>query len=400
MMWIAKGMMMNIDKYIECFKQQYWTYSDDGFASILKEQSLFGLNTKIIASTSVFPEIIKLQNEYYLIWDIKYWDFYDNYIRYVAFFLRDKASADAIKLCQTNIYKIIFEFLVCKTSKYPSISYCIARDILHGAPFYNRIEDGAICGKFTNRTITGNLMQARLYVLLHENFHYEYKINKALFNEDIQTINQILNHISERKIFLTLSDISDQEQELFYDTVKSLLGYEKPILMEEIVCNYRAFIQLYDIYHNLGYQDDEYVLQDLIETIRVSLQFQSNLVLVNNCWDISINAFEQLFNGKSMKQIITNHADELLQIKKQSVIQNEIIYQILLIHSIVKYKKLSLFEMQSKERINKYLLPVIESTLSWDSVIKVFMNAKNLLFNTTFSPLQMIEARNMLMTWI
>lgn len=391
---------MNIEKYIECFKQSYWTHTDDGFASILKERSSFGINTKIIVSTSVFPEIIKLKNEYYLIWDMKYWDFYDKYIRYVAFFLRDKASEDAIKLCQTNIYKIIFEFLVCKTSKYPLISYCIARDILHGNPFYNRIEDGAICCKFANRSITGNLMQARLYVLLHENYHYEYKTNKALFNEDIQTINQILNHILEKKIFLTLTNVSDQEQKLFYDTVKSLLEHEKPTLMEEIVCNYRAFIQLYDIYRNLGYQDDQYVLQDLIETIRISLQFQSSLVLVNNCWDISINAFEQIFNGKSMEQVGTKHADELLQIKKQSVIQNEIIYQILLFHSIVKYKKLSLFEMESKEKINKYLLPVIESTVSWDSVINIFMSAKNLFSNTTFNPLQIIEARNMLMTWI
>lgn len=415
---------MKIEQYIGAFKKMYWQFTDDGFSDLLRNTNT--LNTKVIASTSIFPELVKLEDDYHLIWDMKYWDLFDNYIRYVAFFLRDKLNDEAVKLCQHNIHKIIFEFLVCKMSKYPLISYCIARDILRGLPTYHRIEDGALCKKFTDKTPSGKLMQARMYVLLHETYHYEYKTYPKMYNEDVSTINQILNHIYDHKIHLSLTTLSGKEKQMYFDTIKSLLHGKNPTLLEEIACNYRAFIQLYDwIKRDFRYAEDKYILQDIIETIRISRQFQSELSQINNSWDVSVSAFDDLFRDlkvekdisqierydeqfgymcslltkKNLKQVSIRHENEILQKKQRSLLQNEIIYQVILVHSIKKYNILSEFEMNSKIKIDKYLLPVVESITDWELVVKTYMTAKILSLHTTFNPLQIIEARNMLMTW-
>ena len=394
--------MMDIKQYINHFKEMYWQFTDDGFSTLLRDNP----QIEIIVSTSVFPELVELnKKDFHLIWDMKYWDFFDKYMRYVAFFLRNDVDSkeDAVKHIQNNISKIIFEFLVCKMTKYPAISFCIARDILRGNPSYIKIEDDAICKRFSDSSKNGKRMQARWYVLLHETYHLEYKTKgKELFAKDIDTINQILNQICNHKIELPrLTPLSKKEKKECFNAMQAVLKGKNPSLIEELVCNYRAFIQLYDMQKEISdIDDDETVLHDLTETIRICLQFHSNLLLINGLWDKSVKALDDYYvNKKDPNQTSVRHRKEVAQTRMNMLIQHEIIYQVIIFHSISKYKKFSYVEMDSKNKIDKYLNPVIYSMTEWDLLLEIWGAATNLSSYTTFNPLQIIEARNMIMTW-
>jgi len=328
---------MDIEQHISQYKEQYWQFTDDGFSSILLESFSPNLDTKVIASTSVFPELVKLSDgSYHLIWDMKYWHFYDIYMRYAAFFLRGDLDEkkDAVSLCQYNIRNMIFEFLVCTMGEYPLVSYCIARDVLCGNPSYNEMHDDAICKRFTSKELTGKPMQSRMFVLTHEVYHHEFKNNQTLFNEDISTIKQILHHVYKDKIEVTFAFFTEEAKAILYDAIQSVLNDTSPVLLEEIVCSYRAFIQLYFMNKKDSDDTDGFILRDLIETIRITLQFHSSLSLVHEIWDSSIRAFESVTNGKNVEEIGDWHNKEKSLAMRKFFVRSEIVYLIIVFHSI------------------------------------------------------------------
>lgn len=401
----------DIDSYIRVNKKSYWTLiCDDNFAQfykLFKDAYSVDMDFKIICSTSVFPQRIQLSNKEFLLWDMKYWDFFDKYITYMAVFEQSKNEKEIIS-CQNSMIEIFLEYLVCKFDTQPSISYCIARDILRGLPRYYSVPSDSICKRFTNNDFSGIRTMARLYIMLHEIMHSRYRNNRTAFDEDITTIKQIVSYLLYDNIRFVKNQLDEQLEVLYSNSLQSILDGKNNILLEELACNYRAFIDLYALYNVYNVKEnkkelggeDEY-LSDVQEVVWLNLKFQSELTFTYNYWNEHFKSLRTMINKESNAEVILdNMYSRLNELRIEFLINNFAIMQIIILHSVKKYNRFSYIDILSSDAMSEKLEHVLGFCRDEQVIGNIFASSYSLLEKTSFNPLQMIEARNMLMTWI
>lgn len=401
-------MLNDIDSYIRINKKSYWTlFGDDNFIQfykLFKGAYSVDMDFKVICSTSVFPQRIQLSNKEFLLWDMKYWDFFDKYITYMAVFEQSK-NEKVISLCQNSMITIFLEYLVCKFDTQPCISYCIARDILRGCPRYYSVSNNSICKRFANNDFGGIRTMARLYIMLHEIMHSRYRNNKIAFDEDISTIKQIVSYLLYDKIRFVNNQLDEQLETLYSNSLQSILDGKNNILLEELACNYRAFIDLYALYNvkdnkkNLGGEDD--YLSDVQEVVWLNLKFQSELTYTYKYWNEHFKSLRTMINNESNAEVILdNMYSKLNELRIEFLVNNFAIMQIIMLHSMKKYNRFSCIDIISSDAMSEKLEHVLNFCRDEQVIGSIFASSYSLLEKTSFNPLQMIEARNMLMTWI
>jgi hypothetical protein len=410
---------MNINEYINFVKNNIvpqnelpevklnWDFQEMG-SMLLKKP----LNIVPIYSSDVFPEIICLNSDYYLLWDYKFWEFYDTYLFGAAYF--NQTNTDLITEVSVVLQNMFVEFLMYKLEKYPGLSFCLANDIIpiDKKEIMNQVKT-ILDKRFVSPVeMTGVLWQSRYYVCMHEIFHMVYRENPKRLREVITTIQFYTKMLLDNKdIKLFVDEFDDDSRTIYTDAFYSIINETDVALLEELACDFQAFINLHEIFKR--FYAPENLLQsisDLQESMRLCLTFQNEVTYLYALYNEAIKHFTQ--NSKRHIPITENssdtekddffnsYQDKIDLHRKRAVARNAIFFQLVMINCYRKYKIYSpLGDILSNIKVRNLLFPISHNLQESDYSGLTISKGYSLMENSKLNPLQFLEARDNLF-WI
>lgn len=161
---------------------------------VFKEICDFTISNKLtivpISSSSVYPEIVKYNSKFYLLWDLCYFKLFDSFI-YILGIWKEKNR----KIMINSIILLLYDYLICKLDSIPELSLVLRKrksdldiNIDSKIPKIDIIRKERYLYK--DEISIGT--QVRFLTFYHELRHILYKLNENELKKDLKKYGEII----------------------------------------------------------------------------------------------------------------------------------------------------------------------------------------------------------------
>lgn len=228
------------------------------FDSLIAQTGLKHINLVVIDSLEAECSTVHIGNEYYIIWDISYWNCVENYLNAAAI-----CSNHNEQLAHTIYNFLLYKLLEDRTRK------PIAKKAL--ANMCDNMFNEILHSNYENLTATYNnslmLELFKYFVFIHELNHIQFKENEALKSTALKEMEKYISILTDKQTNFFDNDLlfvnsEDKENINSKKAIKQYLDDDKIKL--EIICDFYALKSLITSYKLNGLGLDDEVIIDFL----------------------------------------------------------------------------------------------------------------------------------------
>lgn len=308
-----EGNAVNIDDYLRATKRNIYTlnpnYKEDDIILKLLSQVASNINPAIkikpIFSTTIFPEIVHINESIYLLWDMHFWDIFrtillTNFLLYETESTETPESTSSSKVLDyaADQYRIIFlDVLINRLRRHPKVAFRLAQEQFFYRELAKRDPEPFVhsFSHESSQEIYNTILLAKLYVFLHE-IHHEY-----LKSDEQYRLNAI--ELQQEVANIMMGSIDFSKTSLDSNTIDALnmKAYRDKANLEESTCDLCAFKLAYKyvamIMPNL---DTQKVIKWLYNAFATSIYFVEISNHLELFWNKSISCLQNHYLGANL----------------------------------------------------------------------------------------------------
>lgn len=305
---------MNIDDYIKVTKRNIYALKteclEDNYVLECLSKMASNVDASIVVkpifSTSIFPEMVHLNEFTYLLWDSHFWEIYKT-ILINGFFLYEneellekphKFSSNMVN-CVTNKYRLMFlDVLTSKLDKHPQVAYRLAQEQYYYRELLKREKGYNFEYSFDEKKsmeISQTIFFSKLFVLMHE-IHHDYFKKDKQYHSYIMLFQQTVAEVFMDNIDFRKTTANDR-------TIKSLnmRAYENQETLEESACDFGAFKLVYDFLLMVNSDlSPEVVLEWLYNAFATCIYTVETFNFVTFFWSEMVSKFKEYYQGGNL----------------------------------------------------------------------------------------------------
>ena len=384
--------MIDIQEYLKICRYSHPEFrgAKDGIISKFFHQNT-DLSTLIeVYTAEVYPQCLNLGGKEHLIWDQSFWGLYKRFLVGSWGFTPEKTSIAELSNFISTIQNL---FLSLRFSKLPAYSCYFATQyhkINTLIPNFRNLSDPDIENKiFGVRLATQFNDLAQIHVFYHELYHYKYRKNNKLLQQDLKIVRSLFQKYNSVLSSFPADDPRNSDH--FWNTYKYFADIQSDEIIEELCCDIFAIV---DFVNERKECDIQELIAGYLNTIRYVIEMQKIFTYSEKRWEQIICIFKDMETNVSNKaQYLSTNNDMLNIVHARAGIVFDFACRILGV-DITTMPKNDLFDSES------YLEALEKSLKNWyDSeylgVISVYMND----LTSNFSPTQLRATRDLLIGW-
>lgn len=303
------------------------------FSAVTREIADCSLIIQQIKSATVFPEIVTVQGEHILHWDMQYWEFFDRFLLELTYLLEDRVYVETFS---NRVLELFYDYLSLKLLPFPALAYCIQVNSERKFSISRKkLTTNPRTLQLLGSTYESSNYYSKFLVFYHEFFHFYYKFNPNKKVEDCERLSRLA------KLYFGEDWLADIEDDITSDLLKEgfqTLSHSGPNkLMEEASCDYRALIETISMHRLIASNVDKMFakeLQKIHDAFHINQTFLSYLTNICACWETLYKSYLYVDSYEELHKISKPCFDKAAQM---AIIRNSIIPDFLDKLNIKKY---------------------------------------------------------------